>query len=453
MIAPVVIRKAKSQADELQQQAMYDGQTQLPNRALMIDRLRQAVLTARHEKRAFGLLRLDVDRFGAINRQFGRAVGDQVLQYVTACIQTCLNEPDTLARMEGDEFAVLSLSVTDLDQTITLAQQIRRSIAQPLEIAGRQLTVTASVGVVMFPHHGDDPETLLSAAGEALRLAQSSRRGLRIYSADMKEGVEDRVALVHELRDAIANNEFTLHYQPKVDIGADRVSGVEALVRWNHPVNGLMAPEQFIPLAEQVDLIKPLTDRVLDAALQQVREWQQAGVSLPVSVKVTAASVEDPAFAKQMAARLERFGVSAANIEIELKEAVDITDPKQTLDCLRQLKEMGFQIAIGDFGANDSSTLFLTEYLVANIKLDRNLVQSMAENKGGIMAVRSAVNLGRTLGINVVAKGVENQDSWNVLRGFGCNAAQGFFMSGPLPPVELVDWLQTSHWAAAAKTA
>jgi EAL domain-containing protein (putative c-di-GMP-specific phosphodiesterase class I) len=305
----------------------------------------------------------------------------------------------------------------------------------------------------MFPHHGDDPETLLSAAAEALRLAQSSRRGLRIYSADMKEGVEDRVALVHELHHAIASNELTLHYQPKVDIGADRVSGVEALVRWNHPVHGLMAPEQFIPLAEQVGLIKPLTDRVLDAALQQVQAWQQNGVRLPVSVKVTAASVEDPAFPKQMAARLERFGVPAANIEIELKETADITNPQQALDCLRQLKEMGFAIAIGDFGHGDSSMLFVTEYLVANIKLDRSLVQSMAESKGGIMAVRSAVNLGRTLGINVVAKGVENQDSWNVLRGFGCNAAQGFFMSAPLPPVELVDWLQTSPWAAAAKRA
>jgi EAL domain-containing protein (putative c-di-GMP-specific phosphodiesterase class I) len=224
-------------------------------------------------------------------------------------------------------------------------------------------------------------------------------------------------------------------------------------VRWQHPVNGLMAPEQFLPLAEQVGLTKPLTEWVLDQAMHQYQEWYQSGMHLPMSVKVTPASVQDPAFPKQMAARLERYGVPAANLEIELKETAAMTDPQQALECLRQLKEIGFQIAIGDFGTGDSPMLFLTEYLIANIKLDKTLVKSMAENKGGIMAVRSAVNLGRTLGLNVVAKGVENQDSWNVLRGFGCNAAQGFFLSGPLPPVELVDWLHTSRWASAAKGA
>ena len=440
-------KRAEAQIARL---AHYDPLTELPNRLLLIDRLRQNVLTARHEQRSFGLLRIDIDRLSSINGKFGRAIGDQVLQYVAACIQGCLNEPDTLARMDGDEFAVLSMSVTDLDQAIALAQQIRQSIHQPLEIAGRQLGVTASVGVVMFPHHGDDPETLLSAAGEALRLARQSPRGYRIYSADMKAGMEDRVALVHELRDAIANNGLALHYQPKVDIGTDQVSGVEALVRWPHPANGLMLPEQFLPLAEQTDLIQPLTDWVLETAMQQVQAWRREGVHLPVSVKITAASVQNPEFPKQMAERLKRLDVPAASIEIELKDSSAITDSEQALNCLRQLKEMGFQIAIGDFGTGDSPLLFLTEYLVANLKLDKSLVQSMAESKGGIMAVRSAVNLGRTLGLQVVAKGVESQDSWNVLRGFGCNSAQGFYMSGPLSPPDLMNWLQSSPRAPAA---
>jgi len=452
MIAPLVIRKANRQAEERQHQAMYDAQTQLPNQPLLVDRLRQAVSTAHHEQRSFGLLRIDIDHFSEINRQFGRAIGDQVLQYVAACTQGCLSEPDTLARMEDDEFAVLSMTVIDLGQAISLAKKIRHSIGQPLEIAGQSLALSASVGVVMFPHHGEDSETLLSAAGEALRLAQQTPRGYRIYSADMKVGAEDRVALIHELHDAIVNSELTLHYQPKVDIGADRVSGVEALVRWQHPVNGLMVPDEFLPLAEQVNLIKPLTDWVLDTAMRQSQEWIRSGVTLPLSVKVTAASVQDPEFPRQMAARLARFALPAEIFEIELKDSIVQNDPPRMLDCLRQLKEMGFQIALGDFGTGDSPMMILTEYLVANIKLDKTLVRSMADNKGGIMAVRSAVNLGRTLGLQVVAKGVESQDSWDVLRGFGCNAAQGFYLSGPLPPVELVDWLHSSQWAGTTQS-
>lgn len=448
LVIPMLLRKANKQTEMVQHLGMFDLLTNLPNGLLLADRLQQIVLTARHEQRSFGLFVLDLDRFHEVNRAFGRATGDHVLQYMTACIQSCLNEPDTLARLEGEGFAVLSMTVKDLDDAIELAKRIRKSVSQPFEIAGRRLEMTASLGVAMFPHHGEDSATLLHAARASMESAQQSKRGYRIYSAGMAADAEDQVALVHELHHAIANNELTLHYQPKIDLGVDRVSGVEALVRWQHPVNGLMPPERFLPLAEQIGIIQPLTNWVLDTALRQYQVWYQAGIRLPMSVKVTAASIEDPEFPAQMAKRLADFDVPASNVEIEIKETAAISDVTRVMGGLRQLRDMGFQIAIGDFGTGDSSVLYLSELLVANIKIDKALVTAMTENRGGTMAVRTAVKLGQTLGLNVVAKGVENQNSWDTLRGFGCNSLQGYYMSRPLPPVELVDWLHSSPWGA-----
>jgi diguanylate cyclase (GGDEF)-like protein len=453
MIAPLVIRKANKQAQTLQHQAMFDDLTNLPNRLLFADRLHQTVLAARHEQRMFGLFVIDLDHFKQINSTFGHDIGDQVLQYVTACIQACLNDTDSLARLEGDEFAVLSMAVNDMEDAIAVAQKIRKAISEPFEISGRRLEITASIGVVMFPHHGDDPDVLLHAAGAALQSARQTKRGYRVFSEDMASGADDRFALLCELRQAIANEELLLHYQPKIDFNSEKVSGMEALVRWQHPTMGLLSAEQFIPLAEHTGLIQPLTNWVLTMALRQYEEWYRAGVRLPLSVKVPTASIQDPEFPDQMAQLLSEYEVPAAKIEIEIKETAVISDPAQALVCVRRLSDMGFQIAIGDFGTGHSSMTYLTEMLVANIKIDKSLVKDMAANYGGTMVVRTTVNLGHTLGLKVVAKGVENQSSWDALKGFGCDAAQGDYLSRPLPPAEFMDWLRTSPWGMPAKSA
>jgi diguanylate cyclase (GGDEF)-like protein len=453
MIAPVVIRKANKQAQTSQQQAMFDSLTNLPNRLLFADRLRQTVLAARHAQRSFGLFVIDLDHFKEINKTFGRDIGDQVLQYVAACIQAGLNEPDTLGRLDSDAFAVLLMTVSDMDDAIAVAQKIRKAISEPYEISGRRMQVTASIGIAMFPNHGDDADKLLHAANSALQLATQSKRGYRIFSDDMAHDTDDRVALLYELRQAIGNDELILHYQPKIDFRIDQVSGVEALVRWRHPTNGLLSAEQFIPQAEQTGLIKPLTDWVLDTALRQYQEWYRAGVRLTMSVKVPTANIQDPEFPDQMAKRLKKYDVPAASFEIEIKETAVISEPGRAMQCLRQLSVMGFQIAIGDFGTGHSSLTYLTELLVANIKIDKSLVKDMTAKHGGAMVVRTTVNLGHTLGLKVVAKGVENQGSWDTLKGFGCDSAQGYYMSRPLPPTELMNWLHTSRWAVPAKSA
>lgn len=453
LITPMVIRKANSQAQALQQQVMFDGLTNLPNHMLFADRLRHAVLSARHEQRSFGVFTIHVDRFQAIHERFGHATGDQVLQFVATCIQSCLNESDTLARIEGEKFGVLRMNMNDPDDAIEIVKKIRATISEPFEISNRRLKLVASVGVAMFPYHGDDSDTLFHAANSALEVAQGAARGYRIYSADMAQGADDRIALLAELRQAIENDEFTLHYQPKIDFKIGQINGVEVLVRWSHPTDGLLSPERFIPLAEQTGLIKPLTLLVINAALRQHKEWSQGGFYLPMSVKVPATNLQDPEFPHQIASSLKEHDLPAQNFEIEIKESDIIANLVPAMDGIRKLHDLGFQIAIGDFGSGQSSMSHLTELVVANIKLNKSLVMDMATSRGGAMMMRTTVKLGHSLGLKVVASGVENQDSWDTLKGFGCDSAQGFYMSHPLPPGELMHWVHTSQWGRPANIA
>jgi len=451
MIVPIVIRKANSQADSLQHEAMYDALTNLPNRLLVTDRLEQVIRSARHDGRGFALLIVDIDQFRKVNALFGQGVGDQVIQYLSACIQASVQETDTVGRMAGDEFAVLAMETGDVDSVIDQAIKIRESISAPIEIAGRTLRVTASTGIAIYPHHGEDADSLFHAADSALQAARQTKRGYRVFSGDMADGAEDRLALSHEFLNAIRKDQLVLHYQPKIDFKSRMVCGIEALIRWDHPSSGLLSPEQFIPLAERLGQIKPLNDWVIDNVLEQYQSWYQSGIRLPVSLKVTPASVEDPNFPEQMLNRLKVFSVPADRVEIEIKNAGSIDDPEQVTACLRRLNAMGFQIAIGDFGRGDSSMMrYLTELLVSNIKIDRNLVNGMGSNRGELMMVRTAVNLGHSLGLKVAAKGVESQDSWEALQGFGCDVAQGFFVSRPMPGPEFVDWLRSSPWGMAS---
>lgn len=445
-IAFVVIRNANKQADSLQHQAMFDSLTNLPNRVLFADRLQQTALIARREKRPFALFAMDLDRFKEINDTLGHHVGDQVLQHVAACARSCLRESDTVARMGGDEFTILLATVSGAEGAVAVANKILKAIGEPFMIAGRNLEIGASIGVVMFPQHGDDPDALLRQADAAMYTAKQAQSGYRVYSEDLGHGADDRMALQSELRQAIANNELVLHFQPKIDFSAAQVSGVEALVRWQHPVHGLMAPDTFIPLAEQTGLIKPLTKWVLKTALRQCEDWYRAGVTLSMSVNVSAISIQDPEFPGQMAKMLEDFDVPISQIELEITETALMSEPVRAVECIRQLSALGFQVAIDDFGTGYSSMAYLKELLVAKIKIDKSFVKDMASNHSDAVIVRSTVELGHNLGLKVVAEGVEDQLAWDKLKGLGCDSAQGYYMSRPLPSVDFMTWLEKSPW-------
>ena len=451
IIAVVVIRHTNQQARQLQYQAMYDSLTKLPNRVLFADRLQQAILIGRREKQPFALIAMDLDRFKEINDTLGHHAGDQVLQHVAVCIRTLLRESDTVARMGGDEFAILLAPVSDLDGALAAAKKILKALEQPANIAGQQIEVGASLGIVLFPEHGEDAEGLMREADAAMYLAKQTHGGYQVYSKDLGQGAaDDHLRLQGELRHAIAHNELVLHFQPKIDFSSGCISGVEALVRWQHPKHGLLAPDNFIPMAEQTGLIKPLTYHVLRSALRQCEEWQRAGLDLSMSVNISAVNIQDPEFPEQVAKLLKEFTVPPARLELDVAETALLSEPVRSMDCIKKLSALGVQIAIDDFGTGYASMAYLKEMLVAKIKIDKSFVKNMAVNHSDAMIVRSTVELGHNLGLKVVAEGVESQAVWDKLKVLGCDDAQGYHMGRPLPADGFSEWLRQSPWGLKA---
>ena len=443
------ISERKTQEATMRHLALHDTLTDLPNRALFNDRLRQAILIGRREKRAFGLIAMDLNRFKEINDTLGHHVGDLVLQHVAVSLRACLRESDTVARMGGDEFAILLATASDRDGAVAAAKKVLKALTEPFEAAGRQLEIGSSLGIVMFPEHGGDPDVLLREADVAMYSAKQAHSGYRVYSDDLGHGVDDHMARHGELRRAIANNELVLHYQPKIDFDAAQVSGVEALVRWQHPQYGLIFPDVFIPLAEHTGLIKPLTLWVLRTALQQSEEWRKAGLALSMSINVSAINIQDPQFPEQVAQLLAEFKTPPALLELEITETAMMSEPVRAVECIKKLCALGLQIAIDDFGTGYSSMAYLKEMLVAKIKIDKSFVKDMAINPNDAVIVRSTVELGHNLGLKVVAEGVEDQAVWDRLKALGCDSAQGYYMSHPLPSSEFAQWLRQSPWGLA----
>jgi len=451
IIAVVAIRHTNQQARQLQYQAMYDSLTKLPNRVLFADRLQQAILIGRREKQPFALIAMDLDRFKEINDTLGHHAGDQVLQHVAVCIRTILRESDTVARMGGDEFAILLAPVSDLDGALAAAKKILKALEQPAHIAGQQIEVGASLGIVLFPEHGEDAQGLMREADAAMYLAKQTHGGYQVYSKDLGQGAaDDHLRLQGELRHAIAHNELVLHFQPKIDFSSGCISGVEALVRWQHPKHGLLAPDNFIPMAEQTGLIKPLTYHVLRSALRQCEEWQRTGLDLSMAVNISAINIQDPEFPEQVAKLLKEFTVPPARLELDVAETALLSEPVRSMDCIKKLSALGVQIAIDDFGTGYASMAYLKEMLVAKIKIDKSFVKNMAVNHNDAVIVRSTVELGHNLGLKVVAEGVESQAVWDRLKALGCDDAQGYHMGRPLPAEGFSEWLRQSPWGLKA---
>ena len=350
VIAVVVIRNATKQAQSLQHQAMFDNLTNLPNRALFADRLQQAILVGRREKEPFALIAMDLDRFKEINDTLGHHIGDEVLVQVANRTRACLRESDTVARMGGDEFTLLLPTVTQVEGAEAVAKKILSAFKEPLKINGKSLDIGASLGIVMFPQHGEEADKLMREADAAMYNAKRTHGGFKVYSADLDQNADERLTLQADLRRAIANNEMVLHYQPKIDFNTDRISGVEALVRWQHPKLGLLAPDKFIPLAESSGLIKPLTYSVLRMALAQCEAWDKEGLAFSVAVNISAINIQDPEFPDPLALLLKGATVPATRLELEVTETAVMTEPVRAVECIKKLHALGVQIAIDDFG-------------------------------------------------------------------------------------------------------
>ena len=430
----------------MRHQALHDGLTNLPNRILLHDRLKQAALIGQREKKLFGLIMMDLDQFKAINDTLGHHVGDLVLQQVATRLQQLLRGSDTVARLGGDEFAILLISVTDMSGVVTAAQKILDSLRQPLCIEEHTLHAGASLGLVLFPDHGNDPETLLRCADVAMYSAKRAQSGFSIYNVEQDSQQAKKIVLERDLREAIDMGQLVLHYQPKINLLSNRISGVEALVRWEHPKEGILYPDDFIPVAEKNGLIKPLTRAVLIMALRQSTIWHNKNIHIPIAINISGVNIQDQTFPDQVAKIMQDYPVPSSLLEMEITETALMEDPLCAIETIKKLGSLGITITIDDFGTGYSSMAYLRKLLVAKIKVDKSFVVDMVLNKNDNVIVRSTIDLAHNLGLTVVAEGVETEEVLDTLKSLGCDTAQGYHMGHPVTSDGLNKWLEESGW-------
>ena len=434
---------------QLEHQALHDSLTNLPNRALFHDRLSNTLSSAQRSHELFALIGLDLDLFKEINDTLGHHAGDLVLQHVAQACHKILRESDTVARMGGDEFSILLPKVTDREHAMQIAQRVLAAIKEPLQIDGHLIEVSASLGIAIYPEHGDDELTLIMHGDAAMYEAKRQKLGVALYQPEMGEGKNEAVALKGELRRAIAEGEMVLHFQPKIDFSAQKINGVEALVRWQHPRLGLLYPDRFISLAEHSGQIKPLTIEVLKLAMLQIQVWREQGMEFPVAVNISAVNLQDRGFPEIVAAMMTEYEVPSRLLELEVTETAIMTEPISAIDNIRKLDNIGVQVSIDDFGTGYSSMAYLQKLLVAKIKIDKSFVIDMDKDQKDDVIVRSTIELAHNLGLKAVAEGVESAEVWERLKAMGCDSAQGYYMSKPLTPEKFAEWMQSSPWGHA----
>ena len=434
------IRERKEAEQALEYQAMHDALTDLPNRTLFHDRLEQAIASARRNGGSMAILLMDLDRFKDVNDTFGHHHGDLLLQEVSHRLRGALRESDTVSRLGGDEFGVV-LPVADECRATVVATKLLQALANPYVVEGQSFDIGASVGIALSPTHGDDANALLRRADVAMYAAKRAAAGYSVYTSEQDQHSPARLALIGDLRQAIEQERFLLYYQPKLHVKTGSVDHVEALVRWKHPERGLIPPDQFIPLAEQTGLIKPLTLWVIEEALQQCKRWSRQGLDMTVAVNLSARSLHDPQLVDTIRDRLRAHGLKPSSLGVELTESAVMADPVRAMDTLSRLRRMGIQIAIDDFGTGYSSLGYLKRLPVDEIKIDKSFVMDMALNHDDAVIVRSVLDLGHNLGLKVVAEGVENQRILDVLVSMGCDLAQGYHVCHPLHAEAFMTWL------------
>lgn len=436
---------------EFEQAAYLDPITCLPNRAAFLGGIERAMHASPADNAdPLALLILDLDGFKDINDSLGLPVGDALLRQVAQRLVSKLRDSDVVARIGGDEFAML-LPHADSRQAITAARLLLQTLRQPFVIDGQRLDLGASIGMALFPDHGLDHHTLLQRADVALRAAKAGISGYRLYDQDLDSGNVARLALLGDLRRAVEQEEFELYYQPKVNLASGRVTGVEALIRWHHPREGLMLPDRFVPLLEQTGLIRSLTPWLADQAMSFTRRLQELGQPLVVSINLSARELQDPHLADTLAEPLAAHRLDPSLIELEITESALMDEPERACLMLERLASLGFRLAIDDFGTGYSSFSYLKRMPVNTIKIDKSFVLGMLNDSNDAAIVRTSVDLARHLGLQIVAEGVESVEVFNSLRALACDSAQGFYLSRPLTGDALVDWLRHSSWGLGGK--
>lgn len=431
-------------AAEVARAAQYDSLTGLANRALFRDRLGRAQLRAARNEQHLGVMLLDVDRFKGINETLGHDAGDLLLIRMAERLHECVREVDSIARLGGDEFALILEGLASGESAAIVAERILTSVARPFEVAGREVFVTTSAGIAIYPGDGEDAGALVKNADSALSGAKAQGRNTyRFYTPDLNARALERLSLETGLRRALERGEFVLYYQPRVELASGRLLGAEALLRWVHPERGLVPPGSFIPLAEESGLIIPIGEWVVRAACAQSRAWQQAGYRpVRIAVNISARQFGHRALRDTVASALEESGLDPTHLEIELTEGLLMEHTDTVLATLGDLKAMGLLIAIDDFGTGYSSLSYLKRFPIDALKIDQSFVRDITTDGNAAAISAAIVGLARALRLNVIAEGVESREQAEVLIAQGCAEGQGYLYSRPLPADRFVEWLQ-----------
>ncbi|MFJ8793858.1 putative bifunctional diguanylate cyclase/phosphodiesterase [Streptomyces sp. NPDC102462] len=428
---------ARARAEE----QLRDPLTGLPNRQWLLERIWTALDDAERIGARSALMLIDLDRFRSVNDTLGHLAGDRLLLQIADRLRLALPRGAEAARLGGDEFAVL-LPVADSTTSATrVARNLVTALSSPLDLDGLTLVLEASAGVAVFPDHALDAEGMLRRADVAMYQAKRDRTGVEVYESKRDSNTPDRLGLLGDLRRALDAHEVQLHYQPKVRFDG-QVAGLEALVRWVHPERGKVPPDEFIAIAESSGLMPHLTEYVLETALGQVAKWRAQGLRVPVAVNVSPRDVHTPGFAGSVAARLARHGVPAGALQLEITEHVLLEDPQRAADTLAGLTGHGVKMSLDDFGTGYSSLVHLRRLPVSELKIDRSFVARLAVDNEDAEIVRCTVDLAHSLGLLVVAEGVEDDETWERLRDLGCDAVQGWLVAAAMPPEETTAWLR-----------
>jgi diguanylate cyclase (GGDEF)-like protein len=444
-VVAMASQRLRRQAAEKEEQALSDGLTGLPNRTMFQQLVEPTIGSVGRRKKMGAVMLMDLDRFKDVNDTLGHHNGDLLLQRIGSRLHSVLRETETVARLGGDEFAILLPEVTDRQSVVPVVRRVLKVLEEPVVVGGLALQCEGSIGIAMFPEHGRTVDSVMRAADVAMYMAKENRSGYEFYDARRHEHRHDagRLALIGELRRAMDETELVLYYQPKVNIETGRAEGVEALARWHHPERGLLSPDEFIPLAERSNLLRPMTLYLLDSALRQANAWRTRGLEVSVAVNLSMQNLIDLRLPNDLARLLTSWRLPPGSLELEITESTIMADHRRAMTILTRLNKMGVALSVDDFGTGYSSLAYLQNLPVDYIKIDKSFCMEMGQDAGKATIVQSTIDLGHNLGLKVVAEGVESAEIYGKLADLGCDYAQGYFLSRPLSPDKVTIWLES----------
>jgi diguanylate cyclase len=427
----------------------HDPLTDLPNRALFYDRVERAILSANNQNRWLSVLLIEIENFKEVYDTLGRNSSDLILKQISTRLQGISIGRDSVAKIDGNVFGMLLADISDIAETEQLAQYIQKTMELPFVVERLKFAVHSNVGIVRFPEHGADVDTLVQRAGVALDMARMSNKGYALYESSFDKHSPRRLTLMSELQHAIERSELELFYQAKVSIDAEKLYGVEALVRWRHPKHGFISPDEFIPLAERTRMIKQLTHWVLKEAFRHCADWHKQGIDLKISVNLSTKDLHDPELPDLIAGIAVVSGIKPEWIMLEITEGSVMNDPESALEIIERLHDMGYRFSIDDFGTGYSSLAYLKRMPLTELKIDKSFVKDILESDNDAVIVKATINLAHNLGLQVTAEGVESKEIMGRLKEYGCDIAQGYYLNDPLSVADFNQWMRHSKWQTA----